>query len=231
MNSSRNKSFEDPLSWVPRIAVKLHSLWLSWIYPFASLGRGISVHYSCELQRSMARYIKIGDSVQIAREVWLNIPFAPDHTNPVIVLDEGCLIGRRCVISAKNRVHIERNTIVAPNVLVMDHNHAYEDVNVPIVHQGVTEGGTIRIEEGCWLGFGAAIVCNKGELVIGRHSVVGANAVVTRSIPPYSVVSGNPARVVKSYDSSKAEWVIGSSKTQAEENMRQDVRPNWVAEV
>jgi acetyltransferase-like isoleucine patch superfamily enzyme len=92
----------------------------------------------------------------------------------------------------------------------MDHNHAFEDVTVPIALQGTTKGGTIRIEAGCWIGFGAAIVCNEGELVIGRNSVVGVNSVVTRSIPPYSVVSGNPARVVKQFDPMKGKWVLGS---------------------
>jgi acetyltransferase-like isoleucine patch superfamily enzyme len=69
----------------------------------------------------------------------------------------------------------------------------------------------IRIEEGCWIGYGAAIVCGKGELVIGSNSVIGANAVVSRSIPPNSVVTGNPARVVKQFDPVKGEWVLGSS--------------------
>jgi acetyltransferase-like isoleucine patch superfamily enzyme len=104
----------------------------------------------------------------------------------------------------------------------MDHNHAFEDVNVSIADQGITEGGTILIGEGCWVGFGAAIVCSKGELIIGRHSVIGANSVVTRSVPPYSVVTGNPARVVKSYDPVKEEWVIGSSKVAFREKATPD---------
>ena len=53
------------------------------------------------------------------------------------------------------------------------------------------------------------IICEQGELVIGRHSVVGANSVITRSIPPYSVVSGDPARIVKQYDFSQGKWVLG----------------------
>ena len=72
-----------------------------------------------------------------------------------------------------------------------------------------SQGGTIRIEDECWIGFGTVIVCEQGELVIGRHSVVGANSLVTRSIPPYSVVSGDPARIVKQYDFSQGKWVLG----------------------
>ena len=181
---------EDPLSWIVRIANKFRSLWMQRTYPFISVGGDFCVHYSCDLKRSIAPYIKIDE--------------------PVIKFDEGCKVGRRCVISARNRIHFERNVIFAPSVLVMDHNHAFEDVKVPIKDQGVTNGGTIRIEEGCWIGFGAAIVCGKGELVIGSNSVIGANAVVSRSIPPNSVVTGNPARVVKQFDPAKGEWVLGS---------------------
>jgi acetyltransferase-like isoleucine patch superfamily enzyme len=211
MNKTTHRVFEDPLSWTTRIANKFRSQWMLWTYPFASVGTNLCVHYSCDLSRSIAPHIKIGDSVLLDRDVWLNIPILPKSREPVILLEEGCKVGRRCVISARNRIHFERNVVFAPSVLVMDHNHAFEDVNVPIKRQGITPGGTIRIEEGCWIGFGAAIVCGKGELVIGRNSVIGANAVVSRSVPPNSVVTGNPGRVVKQFDRSKGEWVLGSN--------------------
>jgi acetyltransferase-like isoleucine patch superfamily enzyme len=54
------------------------------------------------------------------------------------------------------------------------------------------------------------IVCSQGELVIGKHSVIGANSMVTRSIPPYSIVSGNPARIVKQFDPTKNSWELGA---------------------
>ena len=215
MSQMTHSISEDPLSWITRIANKLRSQWILRTYPLASVGSNFCVHYSCDMKRSISPRIEIGDSVLLDRDVWINIPVAPAGTAPVISIDEGCRIGRRCVISARNRIHFERNVVFAPSVLVMDHNHAFEDVNVPIKGQGITPGGTIRIEEGCWIGFGVAIVCGKGDLVIGRNSVIGANAVVTRSIPPNSVVTGNPARVVKQFDPAKGEWVLGSSALSA----------------
>jgi len=210
--------FDDPHSllrpgtMLDSLLSRLKTIWLRAVYRFASVGSGFWAHHSCDIRRCIAPYIRLGKEVKLDRHVWLTIPFIPKSADPVIVIDDGCQIGRRCMISAQNRIHIERNTVFGPQALVMDHNHEFEDVSVPIGLQGTTDGGTIRIEEGCWIGFGAAIVCSKGELVIGRNSVVGANAVVTRSVPPYSVVSGNPARVVKSFEAEKGVWVLGSSR-------------------
>jgi acetyltransferase-like isoleucine patch superfamily enzyme len=211
MRKSTSSASNDPLLLIPRIASRLRTWWMLRTYPFAFVGRDFWAHYSCDLRRSVSPYMKFGNSVWLDGNVWLNIPFIPEGTEPVIVLDDGCKIGRRCMISAQNRVHLEKDTVFGPHVLVMDHNHAFEDVTVPIGLQGTTEGGTIRIEEGCWVGFGAAIVCGKGELVVGKNSVIGANSVVTRSIPPHSVVTGNPARVVKQFDPAKGKWVLGTT--------------------
>lgn len=200
MSNQDCKSFEDPFSWLPRIATKLYSLWLSWTYPFASLGSHFSAHHSCDLRRTIASRIKIGNSVRLEREVWLNISDFPKNGEPVIILEDGCRIGRNSILSAKNRIHIGQNTILGPGTFVVDHNHTYEDVTVPISHQGITMGGTVRIEEGCRIGFGVVIICNQGELVVGRNSVVCANSVVSWSIRANSVVTGNPARPLRKSD-------------------------------
>jgi acetyltransferase-like isoleucine patch superfamily enzyme len=217
MSDSHQKALEDPVVLLSRAVSTLRSLWMAWTYPFASIGKYFWIHHSCELSRTVANHIRLGANVALERGVWLNISGAPDGDESVIILEDGCKIGRRCTISAKNRVHVGRNTIFGPSVLIVDHNHAFEDVTLPISRQGTTQGGTIRIEEGCWIGFRAAVVCDYGELVIGRNSVVGANSVVTRSVPPCSVVAGNPARIVKQYDPSKKRWVLGAVRSEETE--------------
>jgi len=192
------------------IASAVNTLWMKHTYPFASIGKGAWIHHSCDLERKMARYMAIGEEVMLKRGVWLNIPDAPASDQPAIILESRCNLGPRCILSAQNQIHIGRNTIFGPAVFLTDHNHGFEDVAQPIRDQGTTAGGKIRIGRDCWIGYGAAIVCGGGMLELGDHCVVAANALVTRSFPAYSVIAGNPARVVKQFDPAKNAWVMGS---------------------
>jgi len=196
---------EDSLSLLSRAATKLHSVWLRRTYPFAAFGRNVALHFSIDIRRAISPYVSLGDNIYVAQDVWLNIP-PGDGREPKIVLGNGCAIGRRSTISARNRIVLEADVLLAPSVLIMDHNHEYSDVEKPIHAQGITTGGQIFIGRNCWLGHGAVIVCNQGELVLGRNSVVGANAVVTRSFPPFSVVAGAPAKLIRSFDVNSGKW-------------------------
>ena len=198
---------EDPLALFGAFLTKANTEWMRLTYPFARFGRGVSIDYTCELRRPASSRMQIGDFVYLAPGVWLNIPEFIAGAAPTIILGNGCKIGRRCMISAKNLVCLEHDVLLGPSVLVTDHSHGFSDVTVPIHAQVLSSGGTVRIEQNCWLGHGSAVVCTSGDLVVGRNSVVGANSVVTRSVPAFSVVAGNPARIVKQYDPASGGWV------------------------
>ena len=203
--------FEDPLRLLPGALTKLYTTWVVATYPFAHLGKKISFHYTCDLWNT--GLMDVGESVTMHKDVWLHAHLSPENRGgPVLVIGDYCFIGRRSHIAAKNLIHIERGVMLAASVLIQDYGHAFNDITVPIRDQGVAEGGKIRIGEGCWIGQGAAIICDNGELTLGRNCVVAANAVVTRSAPPYSVLSGNPARIVKQFDPARGAWVLGSSR-------------------
>lgn len=206
MNSGRIPH-EDPLFFFSRACTWFHSRWLERTYHFAGFGVRVSIHYSCDIPRWSAPDIQLGDGVYLAPDVWLNIAPGSTGPSPKITLGKGCRIGRRSTISAKNLVALEDDVLLAPSVLLMDHNHEFSDIQRPIHEQGVTEGGKITVEKNCWLGCSVVVLCTKGELRIGRNSVIGANSVVTRSVPPFSVIAGNPARLVKRYDPNRQRWV------------------------
>src|ERR1700733_7105398 len=98
-----------------RVINKTHSLWLSFTYPFHKIGKGVSISCSCELRRSFAQYVSIGDNVFIEEHVWINIAEVPREDKPVIVFEDGCVIGRHSVISAKNQIYIGRNVLFGPS--------------------------------------------------------------------------------------------------------------------
>lgn len=175
---------------------------LKVVFRFDRLGRKVRIHPSCDIRRGAAPYIHIGDGVQLQKDVWLNIPLDDpklrDRENPIMRIGDGTRIGRRCSLSGLQHIELGRNVLLGPGVLIMDHAHEFTDPCTPISKQGTSEPGHIIIEEGCWLGHNSAVVTHRGrELRIGRNSVVGANAVVTRSFPAGSILVGAPARDVR----------------------------------
>ena len=99
-------------------------------------------------------------------------------------------------------VYIGNNVILAQNVVLSGLNHQYEEITIPISKQPISIADII-IEDDCWIGANAVITAG---VTIGKHSVIAGGAVVTKNIPPYSVAVGNPARVIKQYNSDSKKW-------------------------
>jgi acetyltransferase-like isoleucine patch superfamily enzyme len=206
-----------PLSVIRGFLIRLYSLWVCKTYPFASVGADVTIHFRSELYRTHAHRIALGNSVFVDKDANLRAHSQSEEAGePILSLGNGSVIGPRCFLSAKNCIQIGNDVVLEPSVLIQDHSHAYKDVNVTIRRQGVTEGGRIKISEGCWIGQGTVIHCDQGELTLGPNCVVAPNSLVNRSFPGYALIAGNPARVVKQYDVEKGAWVLGSSRPAAE---------------
>ncbi len=100
-------------------------------------------------------------------------------------------------------VRIGNNVNIAQGVVISGLNHNYENVDATIASQGV-DIKEIVIEDDVWIASNSVIT--KG-VTIGRHSVVAASSFVNRDIPPFCVAGGNPAVILKKYDSDKRKWI------------------------
>ncbi len=151
------------------------------------------------------RYIHLGAGVTINRDCWVHV-LTPrgGQSTPQLVIGDFSSLGMGATISVARRVSLGRNTVMARNVYISDHRHAYEDVNVPICHQGIADIRPVSIGDDTWLGEN---VCVLPGVHIGVHCVIGANSTVTKDIPDYSVAVGSPARVIKKYDFKQKRWI------------------------
>lgn len=122
-----------------------------------------------------------------------------------LFIGEDTIIGPYCHISGtENNIVIGKKVGIADRVFISTTNHRYDDITKPIKSQGFVSRGDVVIDDECWIGIGSSILSGVN---IGKHSVIGANSVVTHDIPPYSVAVGNPARVIKRYNSEKKRWL------------------------
>lgn len=118
-----------------------------------------------------------------------------------VLIGDNTLVGIGSVVIGP--VSIESDVIIAQHVVMSGLNHTYEDILTPIHRQPVVTK-PILIERDCWIGANAVITAG---VTVGQHSVVAGGSIVTRNVPPFSVVGGNPARVLKQYDAATGQWV------------------------
>ncbi len=97
--------------------------------------------------------------------------------------------------------YIGNNVLIAPYVSIMRGQKNFDRTDIPMIDQGgtgysdvVSEENIVRIEDDVWIGRNAIIMEN---ITIGTGAIVGAGAVVTKSVPPYAIVGGVPAKILK----------------------------------
>jgi len=116
------------------------------------------------------------------------------------------IIGDRTIIGISNviigPVSIGNEVMLAQNIVISGMNHGYEDITISPAKQKVIRKQII-IEDEVWIGANSVVTAG---VTIGRHSIIGAGSVVTKDIPEYSIAMGNPAKVIKKYNSLTEKW-------------------------
>jgi len=138
--------------------------------------------------------VRIGGHTSIARNLMLHCGCTVgDASHGYFEIGEHCYIGPNAVMGASGGIRIGNRVLFGPDVIISSENHQYEDHELEIDCQGTSRRG-VTIEHGCWVASRAVIL---DGITIGMGAVVAAGAVVTRNVPPYAVVAGVPAKVIK----------------------------------
>lgn len=110
----------------------------------------------------------------------------------MVILGRRSGIGARSVLSGK--VIIGDDVMIGPELMCYTTNHSMSRTDIPMIDQGFDKMEPIEIENDVWIGSRVIIL---GGVKVGRGAVIGAGSVVTHDIPPYAVVGGNPAKIIK----------------------------------
>ncbi|RUR32545.1 acyltransferase [Vreelandella nanhaiensis] len=178
---------------------------------------GANVHISSPSKLINPQCISVGDHVKLGPYSqlvaiteypgnWLRPPGVDVEIKtfqPSIVIGNNVTSNSMLQVFAQGRVSIEDNVGFGPNVFINDASHGLGSVNVAFKYQPLSGPYPITIGKGCWIG--ANVVIMPG-VNIGMYSVIGANSVVTKNIPAYSIAVGAPAKVIKQWNMEAQTW-------------------------
>jgi acetyltransferase-like isoleucine patch superfamily enzyme len=163
-----------------------------WHPSCLSVGHDVTILDGAYIRSSRPDTVHIGSSTNIHMGFWLDCGGSQDASG-FFRVGQGCLLQPYATMNAGGGITIGNHVLCGQMVSIHAGNHVFSDPRRLISEQGITHKGVV-IEDDCWIGAKVAIL---DGVTIGRGSVIGAGAVVTRSLPPFSVAAGNPARIIR----------------------------------
>jgi acetyltransferase-like isoleucine patch superfamily enzyme len=146
----------------------------------------------------------LGDDVTVLERSFLSVVPAIEGIEPRLTIGDRTSIGAQCHVACVGEVEIGADVLTAARIFIGDTYHRYEDPGLPVLDQPMADPEKVTIGAGSFLGIGSAVLMG---VTVGEHAYVGAGAVVTRDVEPFTLVVGNPARAVKRWDEQAEEWV------------------------
>jgi acetyltransferase-like isoleucine patch superfamily enzyme len=173
------------------------------------LGQGVYLDEGVYLH-ACPKGIEIGPRTIVMHGAVLHVYNFRNMPQSGIKIGQDSLIGEYSVIRGQGGVQIGDRVYTSPFTQIIAVNHVFDDPRRPFIEQGITAEGII-IEDDVWLGAGAIIT---DGVRVGKGAVVAAGAVVTKDVPPHTVVGGVPAKPIKTIDGShsKVDRVIYHSQ-------------------
>lgn len=158
-----------------------------------SIGRSASFHHDVTIDALSKEGIQIGNNFTLREYSIIECTGVIRAPGEGLIIGDNVGISQNAFIGVRGKVSIGNNVIMGPYVVIYAANHNFDDPNSLIIEQGENRKG-ITIEDDCWLGARSVVL---DGVTVGKGSVVAAGCVVTKDVPPYSVVGGVPGKIIK----------------------------------
>lgn len=151
------------------------------------------------------KYIDFGENLTTGR--YCRIEVNGIHSDKRIVFGKNVNIGDNVSIRCVDKIRIGNNVLMGSRVLIIDNSHGTYDGDIqdtPMTEPNSRKlvSSPVNIEDNVWIGEGAVI---QRGITLGQGSIVGANSVVTKNVPPNTIVGGVPAKIIKKWNGK--EWI------------------------
>jgi acetyltransferase-like isoleucine patch superfamily enzyme len=194
----RSLSFIWPPSFIKKCSFRFDQLYTYWLSgEFKTIGE--NAHIARPVYLMGGRYISIGKEFAalpgLRIECWdkyLDKNFTPD-----LSIGDNVYINYNVHIGCINKVSIGNNVLFASNIFISDHSHGLtdgQDIEISPAFRALTSKGPVIIKDDVWIGENVSIM---PDVTIGRGCIIGANSVVTKSFPDYSIIAGVPAKLIR----------------------------------
>lgn len=198
-----------PKKWIesrPSIALassRARTLVLGLIAFVARFRWAGSVVFGRDVKMIGMRRICFGRNVVVGARSWINVNNWGDE-GIAFRLGDNSFIGVDNFFTVGGLIEIGPYCLTAKGVSFVGSSHIYENPLLPYAKTGTTSHFEIRIGSNCFFGIDSRVI---GDVRVGHGSVIGAGSVVTDDVPAFSLVVGNPGRVIKRYDFKSRSWV------------------------
>ena len=153
-----------------------------------SVGRNVKIYEGAKLALRKGCPINIGNNVSLEKGVVIST-----SESGKVHIGDNVYIGEYSILTSNEEIEIGDNVLISPHNDIVDFDHIYRDPSQPVNLQGVI-AKKITIQEDVWIGSGCKILMG---VTIGKGAVIGAGSVVTKDVPAFHVVVGNPAKTIK----------------------------------
>ncbi len=202
--------------WLIERLVPIKDFFATPYYRYKNVGKAAFVDPTVQVLGW--RSVRVGQSTIISEGSWLNVNHRSGNEGQIVIGDCS-YIGKRNFFTVGRAIHIGAYAMTGVDCHFIGSDHVFNDPMRPYSATETKKTDAIVIGSNCRFGARTTVL---GNVNIGHGSVIGAGAFVTKSVPPFSLVVGNPARVIKRFDPISKSWIAAADFSEKHEHLLPD---------